>query len=228
MQELDFKWVYRHDIWNIIALPFVVYINWRFILEQNDMNRNLMFHGFLFYIVADSFWIIFKPKCVGSPRTILIHHIVTTCGWYVQSMDKDLAYFSALALMVEANTWLKITKRYTEAYETLNYIFDIIFYITWFLLRVTMYPYLVYATGIYTIERSYSCGTIFNVALPTCITAVLLMCMNMKWTYDLFMRNGYLGVKVRNTNGKIEAMQTQHINGNQVQSKEDAMKSKFL
>lgn len=205
MVELDLKWVYRHDLWNVITLPIVVFVNWYYLVYPCEFSRTIQYYGFLLYIGLDTLWIIFVPKCVGSPKMILGHHLVTMAGWNLQIILPEMSKYFAMALLVEANTWLKISKRYfTSAPLIIQHIVDALFYLSWYLFRVVMYPYLVYETGTIWLEKSID-GFI-NPSLCVLTVAIILTILNMKWTYDLCMKGGYLGVKVINKDGKISTM----------------------
>ncbi len=205
MVELDIKWVYRHDLWNIFTLPIVVFVNWYYLVYPSEYSRSVQYYGFLIYIGLDTLWVLIVPKCVGSPKMILGHHLVTMAGWNLQIILPEMSKYFAMALLVEANTWLKISKRYfSSAPLIIRQIVDALFYLSWYLFRVVMYPYLVYALGTSWLENSID--SYINSYLGILIVTIILTIMNMKWTYDLCIKGGYLGVKVINKDGKISAL----------------------
>jgi len=188
----------------MIVLPLVSLANvMYFVSGRSEWYYWLMFKSFLFYIVLDSVIVLVKPNCVGSPRTIQIHHVITSAGYCLQLIDHNFREFAALALLVEINTWFKIGKRYLKDYWAM----DMLFYLTWFFFRVGMYPYLTYATGLYFFQRWVETGAWFDLPLLHWAMCISLTLMNYKWTYDLVTRGGYLGVSVvHSQDGKIRNM----------------------
>jgi hypothetical protein len=137
-------------------------------------------------------WLILKPRAVGSPSTILLHHVISLLGWMIPLYDNNLMLITRLALLVEFNTWFNILKRY--------YKYDFIynsFYVTWFIFRVLLYPILLYMSlnGFYTYY--FIKGTIFNWSLPVLLICLTLTFLNYKWSYQLIVKKGYLGVTSR-------------------------------
>jgi hypothetical protein len=194
---------------NMIFLPLVSVVNVLHLLDPTDEWRYwLMFQAFLGYIVLDSFIVFLKPNCVGSPKTIQIHHIVTTGGWCMQLFDQELRKPSALALLVEINTWFKISKRYLHD----SMLIDAFFYLTWFVLRVMLYPYLVIQTGRYFVSSVYTSG-VSSSGLPLINFSICLLLtgMNLKWTWDLVAKGSYLGMRVIKTNGYISSMEEAQV-----------------
>ena len=70
-----------------------------------------------------------------------------------------------------------------------------------------MYPYLTYATLREFVEEVKAQGGLVNIFLFTFFLAAALTVLNLKWTYDMTTRGGYLGVQVERTGGKVTAMQ---------------------
>ena len=94
-----------------------------------------------------------------------------------------------LALLVEFNTWFNILKRY---YKT-DFIYNC-FYITWFFLRVVLYPVLFYLSFKKYTLYCVKYGTYINLALPILIICISLTILNFIWSYELIVKKGYLGV----------------------------------
>ena len=178
-----------HDYFNIISLPFIFVSNWIQLIFGNIFGFDYLFYLFLTYILLDLFWLIWKPKSVGSPGTIIFHHVISAGGWCITVLQPDLAHLARLALLVEFNTWFNILKRY---YKT-DFMYGC-FYLTWFLFRVILYPILFYLSyqkyALYIIKYN----TYFNLALPIFLICVSLTTLNLLWSYELIVKKGYLGV----------------------------------
>ena len=179
-----------HDYFNIISLPVIILNNWIYLLYGNIFGFDILFYLFLGYIIIDLIWLVIKPQAVGSPSTIVFHHIISILGWFIPIYEPSLLLLTRLALLVEFNTWFNILKRY--------YKYDIIyicFYITWFLFRVILYPILFYLSYNQYILFININGSYFNIALPLLLICSCLTSLNLLWTYELVVKKGYLGVK---------------------------------
>ena len=178
-----------HDYFNIITLPFIFVSNWIQLIFGNIFGFDYLFYLFLTYILLDLFWLIWKPKSVGSPRTIIFHHVISAGGWVITILQPDLAHLARLALLVEFNTWFNILKRY---YKT-----DLMygcFYFTWFLFRVILYPILFFLSYQKYFLYCVTYNTYFNLALPIFLICISLTTLNLIWSYELIVKKAYLGV----------------------------------
>jgi len=204
MKETDFRWLIRHDWWNISTLPVVVLCNWVYLFnEEQQWALSLQFWSFLVYIVCDTFWILLIPQCVGSSArlVILAHHAVCLVGWQLCFRDTNLRHFSALALLVEFNTLIKILKRYYRIV-----LLDWAFFASWFLLRTALYPYLLHETGSYCMELSRQRGPM-NIGTLVFALCAVLTTLNFIWTWELMSKGGHLGLSVNSKlGGNIQAI----------------------
>lgn len=93
-------WHTRHDIFNLLVLPIIIALDIRVIVDNNDSQLFLYILAFITYIIVDTIWIMFQPRCVASPVVICIHHFVTVIGLSVQANVEfsaaKLACFGAL------------------------------------------------------------------------------------------------------------------------------------
>ena len=177
-----------HDYFNIITLPIIIVNNWIQLIFGNIFEIDYLFYLFAGYIFIDMIWLLLKPRSVGSPKTILFHHIISFGGWMLPLYNSDVTLLTRLALLVEFNTWFNILKRY---YKT-DFIYNC-FYITWFIFRVLLYPILMYMSTKKYIIYYFKYG-IFNSVLPVLISCILLTTLNFIWSYELLTKKGYLGV----------------------------------
>ena len=178
-----------HDYFNIITLPLIFVSNWIQLIFGDIFGFDYLFYLFLGYILLDLLWLIWKPKSVGSPGTIIFHHVISAGGWIIPIFNQDLALLTRLALLVEFNTWFNILKRYNKTDLVYN-----CFYITWFFLRVILYPTLFYMSFNKYLLYISKYGTYLNLALPILIICVSLTILNFIWSYELIIKKGYLGV----------------------------------
>ena len=187
--SFDNKLLIIHDYFNIISLPFIIITDWIYLINPYLLEFDLLFYLFTIYMIVDLIWLLLKPKSVGSPGSIMFHHVISVLGWSTVYFQPRLTLIARLSLLVECNTWLNILKRY---YKT-DFIYKC-FYVTWFLFRVILYPVLTYFLYNEMIFYYSIYGTFFCSSSIGFLVGFLLCILNYKWTYDLIVRKGYLGV----------------------------------
>lgn len=187
--SFDDKLLIIHDYFNIISLPFIIITDWIYLINPYLLGFDLLFYLFIAYMLVDFIWLLLKPKSVGSPVSIMFHHVISVLGFSAVYFQPRLTLIARLSLLVECNTWLNILKRY---YKT-DFIYKC-FYVTWFLFRVILYPVLTYLLYNEMIFYHSIHGTFFCSAFVGFLVGFLLCILNYKWSYDLIVRKGYLGV----------------------------------
>lgn len=196
-----------HDIFNLLVLPFVVVLDVRFVLGGSmDVPENRRFWVFLWftvgYIVLDMLWVILFPKCVKSQATIIVHHAVTLLYMCIPMYNPVTRYAMAVCLSVELNTWFLIMRRnpLTKKSAALKTIVKVFFYVSWYVIRIGLYPYMVYdvyglfvahsdglkARGDPSWQRARYGGT--YMAIPV-VFQVTLTLLNVHWTIQLVKSN---------------------------------------
>jgi hypothetical protein len=190
-KNADPIWWYRHDIFNICALPMVCISNISMLLgcKHNDLSCDkfvLLYYVFLTYIVIDTLWISFIPKSVPAPILIVVHHLVCICGWQVPFIvGTQWADISVKLLLVEINTWLLMVRRHldknTLAYSIVNFLFGA----TWICIRNIYYPMVTFDAISRYIAISEVGGSYFNRSLIPIALLLFLNFLNVKWTVDL-------------------------------------------
>lgn len=83
-------------------------------------------------------------------------------------------------MLVEINTWLLIVKRHVKAP-----LLELLFYASWVLLRLVLYPYLIPVYCRMYIEDSALFGTHFNVLLLAPVLQTYLTGLNFWWTITM-------------------------------------------
>ena len=188
-----FDWHRRHDLFNLLTLPFICGVNLLYLttnaLYISDMLLWLQFYLFALYLILDTVWVVVRPQSVSSPSTIISHHIVCLIGWIVPQMsDVYLSRWTSLGLVVEINTFFLIARRYFHRPLFLQ----IMFYTTWILFRVIMFPIVLYYFSFKYVEYSVSShhgdGNYFNTGLFVLVTMIFLNILNFKWSWDLFFK----------------------------------------
>lgn len=170
----------NHDYFNLIVLPFVCVVCGRAFIGLDVL---LFFKTFTFYIVVDSLWVLFKPKCVASPNTILIHHVVVLLllfSLFSLGEDREIVKLMASGGLIEINTWFLIAKRNFRESLALKFFF----YCSWILVRCILGPYLLYfsATRIDFFNGAYYRRVLYFILFAGTFCLNILNC---KWTFDL-------------------------------------------
>lgn len=183
-----YYWIDKHDLFNLVALiPLnginMMHIKMCWFSEARAMDLFWVFYSVtVLYFVVDLAWIYIKPQSVKSPKFIMGHHVVTMSYLLIPYNYPHLAWCMSLCMSVEINTWFIIARRRWNHPLACSFFF----YLTWFGIRLILYPILV--IQIYKEWKDYSAetGTHLNIIAIAPIFQVLLVCLNVKWTIDLF------------------------------------------
>ncbi len=187
----------NHDYFNIIVLPFLFIsncISLSILTGTPDIfiknYFDFFYYFFLSYISIDLSWLLIQPECVGQPVPIIFHHVICLIGWILSTNNSDFSLLARICSLVELNTFFNILKRYYK-YDVIYYLF----YITWFGFRLGMLPYLCYLSSLNLLNclEGSNITTCYDCLFFTS-SAYLIQCLNLKWTWDLMTKKGYLGV----------------------------------
>lgn len=202
-EKINERTMRAHDIFNLLVLPFIVILDIRFVMGGDmDVPNNRRFWVFLWftigYIMIDMLWVIIFPKCVKSQATIIVHHAVTMLYMCIPMYNPVTRYAMAVCLSVEGNTWFLILRRnpLTKRSAVLKSVVKYCFYVSWYVIRIGLYPYMVYdvfglflahteglkARGDPSWQRARYGGT--YMAIPV-IFQVILTLLNVHWTIQL-------------------------------------------
>jgi len=201
-----------HDFFNLVVLIPIVVLNvmnwnWDMLLNLGKKKSiadawtgewfDLFFWTTVSYFVADFIWVLLVPKCVKSPMVIIQHHIVTLLYLLVPYYRTENRWCMGACLSVEINTWFLIARRVFNKQGFPPWIIDlsvvsirlklisVCFYVTWFSIRVFLYPLmLVFLVKVY-MKESIRQGTYVNADLIPPVLQSVFCILNIKWTYDL-------------------------------------------
>lgn len=201
-----------HDFFNLIVLiPIIVLnvMNWNWDLLFNLGKKqeigdawtgewfDLFFWATASYFVTDFVWVLIVPNCVKSPMVIIQHHIVTMLYLLIPLYRPQNRWCMGACMSVEINTWFLIARRVFNKQGFPPWIIDlsfvsirlkfisVCFYVTWFSIRVFIYPLmLVWLTKVY-LKESKRYGTYINIDLIPPVLQSVFCILNLKWTFDL-------------------------------------------
>jgi len=201
-----------HDFFNLIVLIPIVVLNvmnwnWDILFNYGKTKHiadawtgewfDLFFWTTVSYFVADFVWVLLVPNCVKSPIVIVQHHVVTMLYLLIPFYYPQHRWCMGACMSVEINTWFLIARRVFNKQGFPPWIIDlsfvsirlkfisICFYVTWFSIRVFLYPLmLVYVTKLY-FKESKRYGTYVNIDMIPPILQSVFCILNLKWTFDL-------------------------------------------
>ena len=201
LSTVDYAQNKAHDNFNIAVLPVLVACFlwhmatlWRLDVDSDaitSLSLRRESHGstawlatwwmFNIYILVDTLWVCLYPRSVASPRLIILHHLVAIVGWQSVSFWSGWEFYLSTALCVEINTFFLIAKRRFRSWNVLNTLDNI----TWTITRLIMFPIVTYnAFSVFHFLSRTKYGTYWHHGLFNAMTGVLLMCLNIKWSWD--------------------------------------------
>lgn len=189
---------------NWCCVTFSVSLLKNTILEKSVVG---MWHGEVFqefwwttlaYFILDILWVILLPDCVKSPGVILKHHLATVGYIFIPKLRPEHGWLMGACMIVEVNTWFLIArtalnKRGDRMFTTGVTFWKSIrtatisgcFYLSWFVIRLVIYPYLLIVITREWIKESNRVGTPLNLIAITPVMQCVFIFLNMKWTVDL-------------------------------------------
>lgn len=131
--------VRQHDSFNLVTLLLLNSLNLAHILGSCPFI--LFWTATMAYFAADGLFVALAPSCVKSPRTIILHHFISAGLILIPFFYPVYQWCMSYDMLVEINTWLLIARRNVERP---NVLLEVLFYATWILLRLVLYPFLVW------------------------------------------------------------------------------------
>jgi hypothetical protein len=180
----------QHDIFNLITLPLLIlalfhYCYSVYFLHQDDFL--LLYLTGQLYFAIDMIWLMLWPRSVSSPTLILIHHFLSSLGWCLPLYVPVLGKWVASCFLVEVNTFLLIARRNVPNNNlSLRFLITSCFHLSWVLLRLILYPTIVYHFSFEVLDQFHLQGTLFNFYSVGWVVVFALTCLNLKWSYELY------------------------------------------
>eukprot|EP00746_Dinoflagellata_sp_MGD_P167300 gnl/MRDRNA2_/MRDRNA2_97813_c0_seq1.p1 gnl/MRDRNA2_/MRDRNA2_97813_c0~~gnl/MRDRNA2_/MRDRNA2_97813_c0_seq1.p1 ORF type:complete len:290 (-),score=29.53 gnl/MRDRNA2_/MRDRNA2_97813_c0_seq1:147-1016(-) len=158
----------------------------------------------LAYFAVDLLWVVLIPGAVKSPSVIIKHHLIVLMYIMVPFLHPKTAWCMGACMTVELNTWFLIARRYfkddrsspsskdssvTESPRPDSWKdlwLHIGFYTTWIGIRMILYPLLVVIFCYEFHDLSMELGTYVNCMIVAPMIQVVLVILNLKWSWDLF------------------------------------------
>lgn len=198
----------------LIPVIYYNFRNWSCLLFCSDVFAGSSFHSVtelwhgeaffefwwttLAYFIADTIWMLALPNCVKSPAVILKHHFATIGYIFIPKLRPEHGWLMGACMIVEVNTWFLIARRalnkggdrpFNTGVPLLKSIrlmaVSTCFYISWFVIRLFIYPYLLIVIMREYLKEWEKVGTPFNLIAVTPIMQCVFLYLNLKWTIDL-------------------------------------------
>ena len=122
-----------HDYWNLGTIPGLIALSIAGILAP-AWNAPLGIFMFV-YITLDAVWIAVQPHIVGSPNTLLGHHLATMLIVAHALTNPMHTRFVSWMTIVEVNTFFLILKRHVQ-----HPALELAFKASWAAIRVIWFP----------------------------------------------------------------------------------------
>mmetsp|Transcript_68818 Transcript_68818/g.108513 ORF Transcript_68818/g.108513 Transcript_68818/m.108513 type:complete len:353 (+) Transcript_68818:62-1120(+) len=189
---------------NWCCVTFSVSLLKNTILEKSVVG---MWHGEVFqefwwttlaYFILDILWVLLLPDCVKSPGVILKHHLATVGYIFIPKLRPEHGWLMGACMIVEVNTWFLIARRALNKRGDRMFTTGVTFwksirtatisgcfYLSWFVIRLVIYPYLLIVITREWIKESNRVGTPLNLIAITPVMQCVFIFLNMKWTVDL-------------------------------------------
>jgi len=192
-----------HDLFNLVALSIlcvvdIVYLtlatDWALIGSESLGSHhqhlsNILLVGFTLYLLVDLVWVILVPRCVASnPLAIIIHHLACLLMTIIPWTEAQFSWHLAINLLVEINT-IMLTLRRNVSMGSLTYkVSNALFYASWVLLRLVMFPALVLFFYFEYVRYSITSGSYCNMMLFAVLGEAFITAMSFKWTFDMLTK----------------------------------------
>src|SRR5690606_32987023 len=138
------------------------------------------------YLMVDTIWVLYIPRCIPTnPATIIFHHCITLLIILIPATITQFSWHMGVALLVEYNTLFLTVKRNLEKGSWLNLLFEGLFYTSWVILRLILYP--AFSVFVFFEYQRYTrqVGSGINVMAGGLVLILLLTGLGFKWTVDM-------------------------------------------
>ena len=193
----------RHDAFNLLALPVICLLNVIYLTAatkwsnigtdrlgiENQDSAQVLLTAFTLYLIVDLIWVMLFPDCVArDPASIIVHHLVCLIGMTIPWTERQFTWHLAVNCLVEINTFFLTLRRNVDVASTLYRISNTLFYITWVVFRLFMFPCMVVFVWLEYLRYSEATGTTINMLAFACVGQAFITAMSFNWTIDLLVK----------------------------------------
>ena len=173
-----------HDELNVVCITLLVVLTLASLCWQTASTQQLLSHCTLLYIIADIVYNLLVPHCQPSKfrlGTILLHHVLTAWLLLHPIVNTEHAELTCLCMVVEINTVLHNANKVLKRPWT-----ELAFQLSWVVLRLLWYPYLVFLFHQRITE--WGASVMSFKWLQTVGSMVGLCCLNFVWTAEVAVK----------------------------------------
>jgi len=195
--------VAKHDYFNIFALSIMCSANIQFLVLTTDLSKlgtdeigkgneqlfQINLFLFMIYVIIDMIWVMFIPTSVlADPNSILVHHAVALIMTFVPLQHQQFSWHFAACTIVECNTLFLTIRRNLPKPSIAYVVSEVLFYTTWLVLRLLLFPLLVVFYTTEYLRFSSQIGTHWNIVLISPVLQFVVTSMSFKWTIDMIRK----------------------------------------
>lgn len=121
--------------------------------------------------------------------SIILHHVGTYALVLLPTFRPYYHYHMGLCLLVEFNSLTLVTRRHTVTGSLAYSILNFLFYLSWIVLRLMLFPFLTYFFLVeYIRDEDTRKGIYFNQVLTAPLLQFILTSLSVMWTVDLIKK----------------------------------------
>jgi hypothetical protein len=207
-----------HDYFNIINFASIVVIDIFYIIYSTEWHKigtnqlaqdanctkifTLMSSFTANYLLWDTLFVYIYPTCVmddtstkekmakgkNHARNIIIHHLITLLYLSIPFFIPQFHWHTGVLLLVEINTLFLTIRRHLFNNTLVYKIINALFYISWILFRLVIFPLFVFFITSEYFRYSIEVNTYINIFVIAPILQVMLTSLGFFWTYKLFFK----------------------------------------
>lgn len=172
-----------HERFNLFMIPPLVLLTGCSLLRPSPVTHGILSWSVLSYMVLDTTYNLLAPDCQPTWKrwvTILLHHV--TAAWLVcfPIHHPDFAHLTAYCTTVEVNTlFLTLYKVFKWNFAQTGHL------VSWAVLRLLWYPYLVYHFHEVVSGGGFKAGSYEH--FQSVGSQVILCGLNFYWTFEVLM-----------------------------------------
>jgi hypothetical protein len=196
-----------HDIFNMISMFIVVSLSFGYVYthtkldligtrelmtaEKDRFHYQVIYYLFATYISVDVLFIIFIPSCISSasPWLMLLHHFLTLGVLSVSLFDARFEWHMVFSLLTETSSIFLAGRRCSVKGTWSFFVSNIMFYITWFIFRIILFPFLFILSLYEWHYHAERVGTYYNVIGVSSVAVFLITMMSLVWTMQMVSKN---------------------------------------
>lgn len=189
-----------HDVYNMVYLSAISAMDLYYLFQSTDISLIgtpdigqqhipqflLLWKAFMIYMIIDSVWITLYPRIAPSgAKIVLAHHVVTILYAFVPYYVQSLSWHMGIALLNELSTALVTFRRNVQINTPLYDLLHNLVLLTWFPIRLGLYPMLCVVIVIEYRRYSSEIGTYLNIVAYGVLAQFFLTMLSIKWSIDL-------------------------------------------